>query len=302
MPTRPKPSAKSEPATKGSAKTSTTGAHASPVTSRATAKTKAKAAPAKSGAKVAPKSATTVKKSDTKAATGAKPAAPARAKTTAATPAPPAASKRAAAKAASPAKATKGTKSAAPAGVASGAEAPAAGIPVVALDPGAEMSHAVVAPEVVPDPSVAPPAMAATSSAATAAASLAAAVSGPGASTDPAADAVAPTPAPIRQVTVTVIPSEVPASTRPPREPSDDPHPELGAEEWYQREKARRTKPLTNDLMAEARELLLQAVAEAGPRRGRPVRVGAAAKPKPKARAADDFDLDEYRPGEKKTT
>ncbi|HEY0776499.1 MAG TPA: hypothetical protein VGD56_00910 [Gemmatirosa sp.] len=120
----------------------------------------------------------------------------------------------------------------------------------------------------------------------------------------PAAETAEPAaaPAPPRQVVVTVIPSEPPTPVRPPREPSDDPHPELGAEEWYQREKARRTKPLTNDLMAEARELLLQAVAEAGPRRGRPVRVGAAAKPKPKARAADDFDLDEYRPGEKKTT
>jgi hypothetical protein len=87
-----------------------------------------------------------------------------------------------------------------------------------------------------------------------------------------------------------------------PSAPEPEPVPEeLSPEEWFRREKARRTRPATADVMAEARELLLQAVAEAGPRRGRPVRVGAAAKGKPtKKLAPDEFELEEYRPGEKK--
>jgi len=92
---------------------------------------------------------------------------------------------------------------------------------------------------------------------------------------------------------------EIPAE---PSAPEPEPIPEeLSPEEWFRREKARRTRPATADVMAEARELLLQAVAEAGPRRGRPVRVGAAAKGKPtKKLAPDEFELEEYRPGEKK--
>jgi hypothetical protein len=91
------------------------------------------------------------------------------------------------------------------------------------------------------------------------------------------------------------VPDE-PSATEPEPTPED-----LSPEEWFRREKARRTRPATADVMAEARELLLQAVAEAGPRRGRPVRVGAAAKGKPtKKLAPDEFELEEYRPGEKK--
>ncbi len=290
MPTRPKPSSKSVPVTKGSAKTTAKRASSSAKpASRAAVKTTVKAASTKAGAKAAPKAAAPAKKAATKTATAAK---------------------RPAAKVASPVSRAKATTAAAPAAAPvkrrpAPKGAPAAPPAVTATLPDVEVEARQ--PVLVAEPVAANAVVEAAPVAPATAAPVAAAPDVPEAPTGEEAviadaDVAAATPTAPRQVMVTVIPSEPPASSRPPREPSDEPHPELGAEQWYQREKARRTKPLTNDLMAEARELLLQAVAEAGPRRGRPVRVGAAAKPKPKTRAADDFDLDEYRPGEKKTT
>lgn len=123
----------------------------------------------------------------------------------------------------------------------------------------------------------------------------------------PTAEAVAPPVDAEPAGTATIDPTaeEVTEEVEVPSEPSTpepEPVPEdLSPEEWFRREKARRTRPATADVMAEARALLLQAVAEAGPRRGRPVRVGAAAKGKPtKKLAPDEFELEEYRPGEKK--
>jgi hypothetical protein len=108
-------------------------------------------------------------------------------------------------------------------------------------------------------------------------------------------------PPPIEAATVAPAAADVEIPDAPSAAEPEPPPEDLTPQEWFQREKARRTRPATADVMAEARALLLQAVAEAGPRRGRPVRVGAAAKGKPtKKLAPDEFELEEYRPGEKK--
>jgi hypothetical protein len=82
--------------------------------------------------------------------------------------------------------------------------------------------------------------------------------------------------------------------------PVEEPWAPVRPEELYQREKSRRVTRVDPSIMAEARKQLEEMMTPLGGRkRGASLQIGAAARRRKPALKSDEFDLPEYRPGER---
>lgn len=83
-------------------------------------------------------------------------------------------------------------------------------------------------------------------------------------------------------------------------EPAERAWAPLRPEEHYQREKSRRVSRVDPSVMAEARKQLEEMMTPLGGRkRGQSLAIGAASRRRKPAPKPDEFDLPEYRPGER---